>query len=68
MAGNTWRARRSGQNPVLGRERFILAGQSCYSELVLENAGSIWRDFGGSIWRDSGGSLLWEGGGVWVCF
>lgn len=28
--------------------RFILAGQSCYSEgLVLENVGSIWRDF----WR-----------------
>ena len=54
MAGNTWRARRGGQNPVLGRERFIPAGQSCYSELVSENAGSMWRDFGGS--------LLWEGG------
>ena len=25
-AGNTWRARRGGQNPVLGGERFILRG------------------------------------------
>ena len=62
MAGNTWRARRGGQNPVLGGERFILAGQSCYSELVLQNVGSIERDLGGSIWRDSGGSLLSWGG------
>ena len=67
MAGNTWRARRGGQNPVLGGERFILAGQSCYSELVLENVGSIGRDFEGSIWRDSGGSLLSWGGGVSGC-